>query len=464
MAHYGFNKVTMTFIIALVLGCFIGSDGKAAVTFEAKKLAQNQYTQLVDDYVVILDASESMKEFVDDDETKLAVAKNFVKAMQETLPDIWYTSGLRTFGWWNNNKDINSDTFLLYWNVGQSRAGLLQALATVTSAGGNSHLDLAIDETSDNLVGTRQQPAFDPRWLSNVGRDATDYSFKSPRNGITVIIVSDGVYSDGNAIIAATNIKTRYQQDLKIFCVVVGDNEEAKATLDKIAAIGGGFAVSANALTSNANMVGFLEKTLLAKDQDGDGVADASDKCPDTKKDVLANPDGCTPDTDGDGVYDYLDRCPRTPHGLKVDKMGCPSDVDADGEYDDYDRCPKTAAWINNFRYGCPSENRSILFDVAKYQIMPWMYTLLDEYVAALKKNPETRLQIIGHTDDVGSAESNVKLSKMRINAVVEYFTRAGVDAKQLVPSFLGEQQPAAPNGTPAGRSMNRRVEFKMIQ
>lgn len=55
--------------------------------------------------------------------------------------------------------------------------------------------------------------------------------------------------------------------------------------------------------------------------------------------------------------------------------------------------------WINDLKYGCLSENRYIRFDVADYKIKPWMYTILDEYVVGLKKNPETRLQIVGYSD-----------------------------------------------------------------
>jgi OOP family OmpA-OmpF porin len=59
-------------------------------------------------------------------------------------------------------------------------------------------------------------------------------------------------------------------------------------------------------------------------DQDGDGVSDSVDECPDTPRGAVVDPHGCPSDPDGDGVPDGLDQCPGTPTGTPVDERGCP--------------------------------------------------------------------------------------------------------------------------------------------
>jgi outer membrane protein OmpA-like peptidoglycan-associated protein len=78
------------------------------------------------------------------------------------------------------------------------------------------------------------------------------------------------------------------------------------------------------------------------KDSDGDNIPDGIDKCPDTPAGVLVDPNGCAKDSDGDGIPDGLDRCSDTPRGATVDALGCPGDEDGDGVLDGLDRCPRT--------------------------------------------------------------------------------------------------------------------------
>ena len=77
-------------------------------------------------------------------------------------------------------------------------------------------------------------------------------------------------------------------------------------------------------------------------DSDGDGVADSNDLCADTPPGTWVDQTGCAiPDTDGDGVFDPCDLCPGTPPGTPVDEDGCP-DSDGDGVIDPCDLCPGT--------------------------------------------------------------------------------------------------------------------------
>ncbi|MGH8444804.1 MAG: thrombospondin type 3 repeat-containing protein, partial [Solimonas sp.] len=92
-----------------------------------------------------------------------------------------------------------------------------------------------------------------------------------------------------------------------------------------------------------------------ARDSDGDGVPDRSDKCPGTPKGVHVYSNGCPIDGDGDGVPDYLDKCPNTPAGVQVDVKGCPLDSDGDGVPDYLDKCPGTPKGQRVNADGCGS-------------------------------------------------------------------------------------------------------------
>ncbi len=92
-------------------------------------------------------------------------------------------------------------------------------------------------------------------------------------------------------------------------------------------------------------------------DQDGDGVPDSLDKCPDTPKGVTVYSNGCPVDMDGDGVPDYLDKCPNTPKGVQVGADGCELDSDGDGVPDSRDQCPNTPRGAIVNAAGCPTDS-----------------------------------------------------------------------------------------------------------
>jgi hypothetical protein len=94
----------------------------------------------------------------------------------------------------------------------------------------------------------------------------------------------------------------------------------------------------------------------LIPDSDGDGVNDALDECPDTPPGTTVAANGC-PDSDGDGVDDAIDRCPDTPAGASVNLDGCSNeqlDSDDDGVNDDLDLCPNTPPGTTVDEIGCP--------------------------------------------------------------------------------------------------------------
>jgi OmpA-OmpF porin, OOP family len=101
-----------------------------------------------------------------------------------------------------------------------------------------------------------------------------------------------------------------------------------------------------------------------------------------------------------------------------------------------------------------------INFDTAKATIAPESDDLLDQVAAALKGGPALQLEVAGHTDNVGSAEANQKLSEDRARAVVAALTARGVAASMLSARGHGQSSPIADNRTEEGRAKNRRVEL----
>lgn len=107
----------------------------------------------------------------------------------------------------------------------------------------------------------------------------------------------------------------------------------------------------------------------------------------------------------------------------------------------------------------------SVDFNSAGSVINPKSYAFLQEVVDVLKGHPEIiRLVIEGHTDNVGNASANLKLSQDRATAVLRWLTDHGIDPKRLEAQGFGQNLPIASNDTAAGRAKNRRIEFKVIQ
>ncbi|MCO6467433.1 MAG: OmpA family protein [Bacteroidales bacterium] len=203
-----------------------------------------------------------------------------------------------------------------------------------------------------------------------------------------------------------------------------------------------------------------------AKDSDGDGVPDHLDECPDVPGLKILN--GC-PDRDGDGIPDHLDECPDVP-GLARFK-GCP-DRDGDGIPDHLDECPDEFGTITN--KGCPEiiqevekidfHAKHILFEISSSKIKQESFSDLDEIIAIMKKFPDSRFTIHGHTDNTGSDALNVNLSKNRAKSVKDYFISKGINASRLESDGFGKNKPIDVNDTPEGRANNRRVEIKVIK
>lgn len=101
-----------------------------------------------------------------------------------------------------------------------------------------------------------------------------------------------------------------------------------------------------------------------------------------------------------------------------------------------------------------------INFDTGKSTIKPESQPIITQIVEMLKANPALKVRVEGHTDNVGSPESNMTLSDERASAVVAAIVARGVDAKRLSRAGYGPNRPIADNTTEEGRAKNRRVEL----
>jgi outer membrane protein OmpA-like peptidoglycan-associated protein len=106
----------------------------------------------------------------------------------------------------------------------------------------------------------------------------------------------------------------------------------------------------------------------------------------------------------------------------------------------------------------------SIYFEHDRTDFMPRALIQLNELLAFLKKYPTLHIEIIGHTDNVGTTEYNQQLSVKRAGAVAWFLKKRGIDAKRLTSSGVGATQPVGSNFTSIGKSQNRRVEIKVIR
>lgn len=255
-------------------------------------------------------------------------------------------------------------------------------------------------------------------------------------------------------------------------------------------------------------------------DRDGDDIIDKEDACPDTPG--IPEFKGC-PDTDGDGLMDKEDDCPTFPGPIETN--GCPykllHTIDDMGEILETDTMfhnekyyhfenlkadnsqlfmlgeddnsefirvilgNDTITAIKNdkgyyyYKYLPPApvvielmeEEEEILkaafdnleFETGKAIIKQSSYASLEELARLLLKKPEWRIKISGHTDSVGKASNNLKLSKKRSLSVKAFLILNDVYKERIDAEWFGETKPIGNNKTKAGRQKNRRVEMEIL-
>jgi outer membrane protein OmpA-like peptidoglycan-associated protein len=106
---------------------------------------------------------------------------------------------------------------------------------------------------------------------------------------------------------------------------------------------------------------------------------------------------------------------------------------------------------------------RNIFFNTASYELLPTSNAELDKLTGLLKSNPTLRIELGGHTDNVGADAANMTLSDQRAKAVRDYVVAKGIDGSRITAKGYGETRPVATNDTEEGRAQNRRTEVTVL-
>jgi len=156
-------------------------------------------------------------------------------------------------------------------------------------------------------------------------------------------------------------------------------------------------------------------------------------------------------DEDGDGVFDRRDRCPDTPANTPVDHRGCP--------LPQYPVSVKPAEPAQS-EVITLSDAGDVLFAFNQSELTPTAKSQLDSIMGKLEDADVVSIKVVGFTDSVGSDTYNQALSQRRASSVAEYLLSQGVAPNKLTSEGKGESQPVADNETDEGRAKNRRVEL----
>lgn len=212
------------------------------------------------------------------------------------------------------------------------------------------------------------------------------------------------------------------------------------------------------------------------KDTDGDGLSDG-----DEVHKYRTNP--LKADTDGDGLNDYQEVMQ-----YKTDPLSVDTDNDGLSDYDEV-MVHKTNPLLKDTDGGGMEDGaelrvskdpldpkddmidlteakpivlEGIFFDTGKYAVLPETALILQKTETTLKANPELKITIIGHTDNVGTDADNQILSINRAESVKNWLVSKGIDAKRIQTIGKSEGSPIATNDTAEGRARNRRIEIEL--
>lgn len=146
-------------------------------------------------------------------------------------------------------------------------------------------------------------------------------------------------------------------------------------------------------------------------------------------------------DSDSDGILDSKDKCANTAADTKVDETGCTPEV-----------VKKTKGAL-----------KGVTFLFGKAELTENSKKILNEVATAMKEITDGKVEVQGHTDNIGGSDVNLKVSQARAQSVADYLMEQGVDEKRLSWKGYGDSQSVADNKTSAGRAQNRRVELKWL-
>ncbi|MDY0376565.1 MAG: OmpA family protein [Desulfobacterium sp.] len=224
-----------------IVGCAVRQPVQPIPDFTPTMFNSNDYVSSLDNFLIILDASSSMNDMYKGNK-KFVTAREIVKHLSQTLPELDQNAGLRSFG----HKPQISDklTVLFYGMENYTQKGLNEKLSLVSSAGGTSPMHTA---------------------LTAAGEDLKTFSGKT-----AVVIISDGQEAMGLkspiTLKRAQTLKNQMGADLCFYPIFVGDDEKGIILMEKIARIGEcGFVTKADKLMTGSGMGEFVQDVFLTK-------------------------------------------------------------------------------------------------------------------------------------------------------------------------------------------------------
>lgn len=206
---------------------------------------------------------------------------------------------------------------------------------------------------------------------------------------------------------------------------------------------------------------------MLTTDSDNDAVADYWDRDNETPEGTVVDGSGVALDVDGDGVADALDQDPFTPRGAQVDATGREMDDDGDGVPNSRDMEPNTeeGKMVNfqgmTIKGGMEGDMVNaflpdVYFNFSSAHVSAANEQRLVTIAKMMMANDDITMDVIGHTDPIGSERYNLNLAERRAKAVVDALVNTyGIDAGRFNVVSKGESAQFGNNN-----SINRRVEF----
>ena len=281
MKKYHSRALFFVIVIMLMYGCATSQVQPTKSLFSSSQLIADQYQPKVDNFVVILDTSPSMSDEYSG-HSKFKIAQDYLRALNQTLPELEYNGALRTFG--NTASAPDKSTLLVYGPTQYSTAGFESALNSVKGPSGDNSisLDKALEVTGKDLNTTPGTTA--------------------------IIIISDGEDIDEMTLNIVQSLKARLGGRICIYPIRIGDDPAGTKQMKRIAATGAcGFPVEVKNYQTSYSMGDLVEDIFLVK----------------IEKPAKPVPVAKPMDSDGDGVTDDKDQCPDTPAGASVDARGC---------------------------------------------------------------------------------------------------------------------------------------------
>ncbi len=332
----------------------------------------------MDGLVVLMDASSSMAETYQD-YTKFDIAKAFVRHMNDTMPPISAVSGLRTFG---HSPELSREhTKLFYGMTPYDRKEMNNGLSAVSSSGGPSPMSSAIEGAGADLENIQGNKA--------------------------IIIVSDAKDLTDQPFLAAQDLQAKLGDNLCIYTVMVGDDENGKILMEKIAGTSScGFMTLAQNISSAEPMAEYVSDVFLTK----------------VEKVALVP---ATQPVVGLGYH--------KPEPIMLD-LG------------------------------------KVHFKFDSAELTKEGKTILDQNVQALMDEPDIEIVISGHTSALGPKDYNQDLSVRRAASVRDYLINVGnVQSNRLSAVGYGSTKPAMNETNPKqinseAAKANMRVVFEIIE